>query len=360
MYKHTAGRHTIHFITFVSISVRWWRRWLSGRKWAPGQKCRRFECRCGGSFAPPSCLRILSYTILAWNGARCMIFVNHCPVSFYHCLQVLLPMILNSLLLQFSDFSARFLISYCVSSIVESKNPPLAISAIFNARRMSDYLGCTPPSCLAREAGMLKPYKKLVAASKMKLRLLPQPYSTLQPPLKCSNPVLSSPGDLYHGVRPASFQTWQPNDVQFCRPCGQMPSSTMKVCRCGQGYIGHGAHYLQHVYSILFADRCLYQYGATHIRLRDAAYYSWVRFNICCWNVIPSLCFRWLELQRRGGLTGVCVAAVSQPRAHWMKRQLFCLIQSESHRAEVDVQPWHAIGEKVRKMILYSGKFWGI
>jgi len=43
---------------------------------------------------------------------------------------------------------------------------------------MSDCSSCTRPPCLAKVADMLKTYKKLVAASKRKNRLLPQPYTT--------------------------------------------------------------------------------------------------------------------------------------------------------------------------------------
>ena len=57
-----------------------------------------------------------------------------------------------------------FLISCCVSSIAARENPPLAILAIFKARRMSDCSSCTRPPCLAIVADMLKTSKKLVAA----------------------------------------------------------------------------------------------------------------------------------------------------------------------------------------------------
>jgi hypothetical protein len=72
--------------------------------------------------------------------------------------------------------------------------------------------------------------------------------------------------------------------------------------------------------------------------------------------VSPGPYFRWLQLQRRGVLTGVYVAAVSQPGAHWMKPPSFGLIRIESHRAEVFVEPRLAIVEKVRKIITNSGK----
>jgi hypothetical protein len=61
-------------------------------------------------------------------------------------------------------------------------------------------------------------------------------------------------------------------------------------------------------------------------------------------------------LQHCGGLTGVCVAAVSQPGAHWMKSVSFSRILNESHRAEVFVEPCLARVAKVRQMITNSGK----
>jgi hypothetical protein len=72
--------------------------------------------------------------------------------------------------------------------------------------------------------------------------------------------------------------------------------------------------------------------------------------------VCPGPYFPWLQLLRPGGLTGVCVATVSQPGVHWMKRPLFGSIRIESHRAELFVKPRLAGVEKVRKMIMKSGK----
>jgi len=62
-----------------------------------------------------------------------------------------------------------FLISSCISTIAERENPSLAILAIFKARHVSDYSSCTRPSCLATVADMLKTYKKLVAASRVRI-----------------------------------------------------------------------------------------------------------------------------------------------------------------------------------------------
>jgi len=76
--------------------------------------------------------------------------------------------------------------------------------------------------------------------------------------------------------------------------------------------------------------------------------------------VPPAPYFRWLQLQRCCGLTGVCCAVVSQPRENWMKHPPFSSIQIETHQAEVFVVPWYAVVEKVSKMITTSGKPWGI
>ena len=74
----------------------------------------------------------------------------------------------------------------------------------------------------------------------------------------------------------------------------------------------------------------------------------------------PGSYFWWLQLQRRGGLTGVCVAAVSQPGAHSMKCPWSGSIRIQSPQAEVFVEPWLAVVETVRKVIPKNGKSWGI
>ena len=62
-------------------------------------------------------------------------------------------------------------------------------------------------------------------------------------------------------------------------------------------------------------------------------------------NVRPGSCFRWLQLQRRGGLTGVCVAAESRQEAHCVKRLSFGSIQLQSHLEEVFQDPWLVVVE---------------
>jgi len=60
-------------------------------------------------------------------------------------------------------------ITCCISSMPACKNPSLAILAIVKARRMLDCSSCTRPSCLAIVADMLKTYKILVAASRVRI-----------------------------------------------------------------------------------------------------------------------------------------------------------------------------------------------
>jgi len=65
-------------------------------------------------------------------------------------------------------------------------------------------------------------------------------------------------------------------------------------------------------------------------------------------------------MQSRGGLNGVCDAAVSQPGARSMNRLSFSSIWIQLHRSEVFVEPSLAVVEMVRKMIPTSGKSLGI
>jgi hypothetical protein len=113
----------------------------------------------------------------------------------------------------------------------------------------------------------------------------------------------------------------------------------MEVCHCRPRYIGHGALYVPQLYIIYLVDRLLHRYGATHIQLHAAAYYCSVRFNILFLNVRSGPDFWWQQLLRRGGLTGICFAAVSLPGAHWMKRPSFYLVRIESYRTQVFVEP---------------------
>ena len=123
--------------------------WAKVEFWA---EVPRFWWRCASSFAPPACLLILCCAILECKAAGSLIFINHCRMSFYCSLHLFMPRKLNSSLLLFSDFGRSFLTSCCVSSTAVYQNRPLAILAIFKARRMSDCSSCTRPPCLARSS----------------------------------------------------------------------------------------------------------------------------------------------------------------------------------------------------------------
>jgi len=148
------------------------------RTWRLGRQYCGFWWSRAGSFAPPACLHILCCAILAWKAAVHMIFHNHRWVSFNRTMHLFTPRKLNFLLLPCPVFGMRFLTSCFVSSIVARENPPLAILAIFKARCILHCSSCTWHPCLALVADMIKTYKKLVTASKRKIRLLPQLYTT--------------------------------------------------------------------------------------------------------------------------------------------------------------------------------------
>jgi len=61
--------------------------------------------------------------------------------------------------------------------------------------------------------------------------------------------------------------------------------------------------------------------------------------------VRPGLYFRWLQLQRGGGLTDVCVGAGSRQVADCVKRLLFRVIRLQSHLEEVFREAWLAVVE---------------
>jgi len=141
-----------------------------------------------------------------------------------------------------SRTSARsFVIHCCVSSIAARENPPLAILAIFKARRMSDCSSCTRPPCLAVVANMLKTYKTIVAESKSEIQLLPGPYTTPQPPLVPLKLISSTGRDVYHEICLQKSPNLQLHNARFHGQGGQDTWSTMQVSQYRQQYIAHVA-----------------------------------------------------------------------------------------------------------------------
>jgi len=114
------------------------------------------------------------------------------------------------------------------------------------------------------------------------------------------------------------------------------------------------------LYIILLVDHRLHQYGPTNIWSHAESYYCCVWFHLLFLYVWPRPYVWCLQLQCRGGLTGVCVAAVSEPGTHLVKRPSYGSIRIQSHMAEVSVEPGLAVVDNVRKMITKSGKSWAI
>jgi len=121
----------------------------------------------------------------------------------------------------------------CISSIVACETPPLAILAIFNERYMSDCSNCARPLSLAIVAVMLKTYKKLVAARKNEIWLLPLQPSTPLHSLRFLKSVLSTCGIAYDTIVLWKSQNCHHYDVQLHGLCGTMPWSAMEFPTMG-------------------------------------------------------------------------------------------------------------------------------
>jgi len=100
-------------------------------------------------------------------------------VSLYRSLHLAIPKNVTPRFLSSRTLERGSFIWYCVSSVVAREIPPLAISAIFKARCLSECSSCTLPPCSAIVADMLKTYNKLVAASRNQIRLLAPSYMLL-------------------------------------------------------------------------------------------------------------------------------------------------------------------------------------
>jgi len=159
-------------------------------------------------------------------------------------------------------------------------------------------------------------------------------------------PVWSTPGEVYHEICLGKSLNLQHHDAQFCGQWEQKPWLIIKVSHCRQRQIGNGALYAHQLNIIWLVNHRLPRYGVTHIGSHAAGYSCSVRFHLPLLNLCPGSDFRWLQLQRRGGLTGVCVAAVSQLMEHCTKRLSFRSIPIQSHLVQVLVEPWLAVVER--------------
>jgi len=173
MYIHISRWHNFDFGMLGSVVIAQRRRWNSRWRWC------RFWYRCTSSFGPPACLRIVCCAILRRKAAIHLILTNHGWESFYRSYHLCMPRKLNSLLLFFAEFGPRFLDQALRLLYSGAWKPFFGHCCLFKATHLLDCSCCTWPPCLAIVADMLKTYKKLVAASKNEIWLLPLPYMTL-------------------------------------------------------------------------------------------------------------------------------------------------------------------------------------
>jgi len=119
----------------------------------------------------------------------------------------------------------------------------------------------------------------------------------------------------------------------------------MVVSRYGQWWIGHLALYRPQLCIILLVHCGLHWYGLAHIRLHTASYTFCFQFQVLLFKVRAGSYSWWLQLQRRGQLTGVWITAVSHRVARCFKRLLFGSIRLRSHLVEVFLEPCLAVME---------------
>ena len=177
------------------------------------------------------------------------------------------------------------------------------------------------------------------------IRVIPQPYTTLYRALTSLKPIASIPRDVYHEIRLWKSQNWQHRDVQFCRT---LRTNTL---------VDHGDLPLREVINWSRSPLCTP--AVRHIFSWPSFTQIWIDSHPIAWcflflllpvlrtflNVRPGSWFRWLQLQRRSWLTGVCVAAESRQGAHCMKHLSFGSIQPQSHLEEVFREIWLAVVE---------------
>ena len=123
----------------------------------------------------------------------------------------------------------------------------------------------------------------------------------------------------------------------------------MEVSRYRQRFISLLACYVPQLCITLSVDRRLHRCGLTHIASHASSYCCWFRFYLLFLIVHPGSYFLWQQLQHRGGLTCVCVAAVSHWVAHCVNHLSFSSIRLQSHLVEVFLEPSLAVVEWWRR-----------
>jgi hypothetical protein len=97
---------------------------------------------------------------------------------------------------------------------------------------------------------------------------------------------------------------------------------------------------------MLFVDRCLHRYGLTHIPSHAPTDACFFPFFIPFLNVCPGIYFWLQQLYSFGGLTCVCITAVSHWVAHWLRRLSFGMIRPQKHLVEVFLEAWLPVVER--------------
>jgi len=171
--KHRALRSAGCIYTYPggtpSISERWVVSLWSGRTGsvAGGGGAHRD----GGAPVPLGLQRVCGcFAVPLWLGRQPFVWFSH---TIARCLSIAAFTLSRPRNITPTFFSSRpsagcYLNCCCVSSIKAWETLPLAISTIFKARRMSECSSCTWPLCLAIVGDMLKTYKKVFAASKVR------------------------------------------------------------------------------------------------------------------------------------------------------------------------------------------------
>ena len=179
--------------------------------------------QAGGGVPAPLCLqRVWGFCAVAFGQRKqpsiwCSRTIARC--LFIAVITCLCPAPSTPRLLPSRTLAGGFSIRYWVYYIAVREIPPLAILAIFKARRMSDCSSCTQPPFLAIVADMWKSYKKIVPASTDEIRLLPQPYTFPYDPLRWVNHVPSTLGDASHLIWDQKTHSHQLDDVWLCALC---------------------------------------------------------------------------------------------------------------------------------------------
>jgi len=160
---------------------------------------------------------------VARKAAVWLIFPNHCRVSVYLSLHLVMPGKHNNPLLLFSNCGMWFLdlLSRCLNC--GARKPIFSHFGHVQGKRHVGLFKLYPISLSCHSSWHVENLQHISCCFESENQLLPQPYMTLQPPLRSSKSVWSIPGDIYHQIGLRKSQNSQHHDVQFRGLCEQMP-----------------------------------------------------------------------------------------------------------------------------------------